>query len=47
MNNLNDSELVESYKFWDIVALWGRERLEHDVIIALDVRGRTGEIEDK
>ena len=25
---------VESYKFWDIVNLWGRETLEHDVIIA-------------
>ena len=25
---------VESYKFWDIVSLWGRESLEHDVIIA-------------
>ncbi len=25
---------VESYKFWDIVKLWGRETLEHDVIIA-------------
>ena len=25
---------VESYKFWDIVKLWGRERLEHDVILS-------------
>ena len=25
---------VESYKFWEIVSLWGRECLEHDVIIA-------------
>lgn len=25
---------VESYKFWDIVKLWGRERLEHDVIMS-------------
>lgn len=25
---------VESYKFWDVVSLWGRETLEHDVIVA-------------
>ena len=25
---------IESYKFWDIVKLWGRESLEHDVVIA-------------
>ncbi|MFO1318673.1 MAG: hypothetical protein U1F52_03580 [Burkholderiales bacterium] len=26
--------LVESYRFWDIVTLWGRERLEHEEIVA-------------
>jgi hypothetical protein len=26
--------LVESYKFWDVVALWSRERLEHELIVA-------------
>ena len=25
---------VESYKFWDIVKLWGRETLEHEVVVA-------------
>jgi hypothetical protein len=25
---------IESYKFWDIVELWGRELLEHEVIIS-------------
>jgi hypothetical protein len=28
------SQLVESYKFWDIVTLYARERLEHDIIVA-------------
>ncbi len=28
---------IESYKFWDIVELWGRERLEHDVVIAKEL----------
>jgi len=31
---MNINTQVESYKFWDIVKLWGRETLEHDVIIA-------------
>ena len=25
---------VESYRFWDVVTLWARERLEHDEIVA-------------
>ena len=28
------SQLVESYKFWDVVTLWARERLEHEDIVA-------------
>ena len=28
------SQLVESYKFWDVVALYARERLEHDSVVA-------------
>lgn len=28
------SQLVESYRFWDIVRLWARERLEHEEIVA-------------
>ncbi len=28
------SNLVESYKFWDVVTLWAREKLEHEVIVA-------------
>jgi len=31
---MNINTQIESYKFWDIVKLWGRETLEHDVIIA-------------
>lgn len=25
---------IDSYKFWDIVSLWGREELEHDVLVS-------------
>ncbi|MBX3668305.1 MAG: hypothetical protein KF778_07860 [Rhodocyclaceae bacterium] len=25
---------VESYRFWDVVTLWARERLEHELIVA-------------
>lgn len=25
---------VESYKFWDVVSLWARERLEHEETVA-------------
>ncbi len=28
------SHLVESYKYWDIVVLWAKERLEHEDIVA-------------
>jgi hypothetical protein len=28
------SQFVESYRFGDVVTLWARERLEHEVIIA-------------
>ncbi len=37
MEKLNEGHLVESYKYWDIVTLWGRERLEHDVTIAREL----------
>ena len=28
------SRHVESYRFWEVVAQWGRERLEHEHIVA-------------
>lgn len=28
------SQHVESYRFWEVVTLWARERLEHEVLIA-------------
>jgi hypothetical protein len=28
------TEFVESYRFWDVVTLWARERLEHERIVA-------------
>ncbi len=28
------SQLVESYKFWDIATLWAKEKLEHEDIVA-------------
>ncbi len=31
---MNEGIYVESYKFWDVVSLWGRETLEHDVLVA-------------
>jgi hypothetical protein len=31
---MTPSQLVESYKFWDVVTLWARERLESPVIVA-------------
>jgi hypothetical protein len=31
---MNPSQLVESYKFWDVVTLWSRERTEHESVIA-------------
>jgi hypothetical protein len=31
---MEPSQLVETYKFWDIVPLWARERLENELVIA-------------
>lgn len=31
---MNKNIYIESYKFWDVVSLWGRETLEHDVLVA-------------
>ena len=31
---MNPSQMVESYKFWDVVVLWSREKLEHEFVIA-------------
>jgi hypothetical protein len=28
------TSLVESYRFWDVAALWARDRLEHEEIVA-------------
>jgi len=28
------TQFVESYRFWDLVTLWARERLEHENIVA-------------
>jgi hypothetical protein len=28
------SQLVETYKFWDVVSLWAREQLAHEQIVA-------------
>ena len=28
------TQFVESYRFWDVVSLWARERLEHENIVA-------------
>jgi hypothetical protein len=28
------SQLVETYKFWDVVSLWAREQLQHEQIVA-------------
>jgi hypothetical protein len=28
---------IDSYKFWDIVELWGRERLVHDIVISREL----------
>lgn len=30
---------VETYRFWDVVTLWGRERLEHEDIVARVLAG--------
>jgi hypothetical protein len=31
---MQPSQLVETYKFWDVAALWARERLESEVVVA-------------
>ena len=31
---MTPSQMVESYKFWDVVTLWARERLEHEIVVA-------------
>ena len=28
------SQLVETYKFWDVVTLWAKEQLDHEEIVA-------------
>lgn len=28
------TQFVESYRFWDVVTLWARERLEHETVVA-------------
>ena len=28
------TQFVESYRFWDVVTLWARERLEHENVVA-------------
>jgi hypothetical protein len=28
------TQFVESYRFWDVVTLWARERLEHEQVVA-------------
>ena len=33
------SEHVESFKFWDLVALWARETLEHEDVVARALAG--------
>jgi hypothetical protein len=31
---MESGQLVETYRFWDVVALWSRERLENDVVVS-------------
>ncbi len=31
------ANLIETYRFADVVSLWARERLEHDLIVARDL----------
>lgn len=33
-NSRSLAQLIETYRFPDLVVLWGRERLEHDAIVA-------------
>lgn len=34
---MDGREGVESYRFWDVVSLWARERLLHEVVIAREL----------
>lgn len=29
--------IIESYRFWDVVSLWARERLVHEVVVAREL----------
>ena len=31
---MEPGQLVETYKFWDVVPLWAHERLEDELVIA-------------
>ena len=31
---MQPTQMVESYRFWDVVSLWGRELLIHDSLVA-------------
>ncbi|MET0210592.1 MAG: hypothetical protein ABW220_16210 [Burkholderiaceae bacterium] len=31
---MNPSQMVETYKFWDVASLWATERLENETVIA-------------
>jgi len=31
---MNPGQLVETYKFWDVAALWASERVENELVIA-------------
>jgi hypothetical protein len=33
-NTMTPGQMVESYKFGEIVALWARERVEHELVVA-------------
>lgn len=34
---MQDSQLVESYKFFDVMQLWARERLVHEVLVSQEL----------
>ena len=31
---MSTSQMVETYKFWDVVALWAKETLQHEEVVA-------------
>ena len=33
-NDMEPGQLVETYKFWEVAALWARERLENELVVA-------------